>query len=211
MTDLVDISGSKLDERTNALLVSCKSAPMGEDANDAPGFEDAPMFGSGCVTGRPWPKDGRGMAQAIVDRALAGSSGVVTGWRDARVSDVVAQLGEGEGCLHSTGPGFDSRVFVKDQLVSIVVGNDTTITVDRKNKKISIAGFGATFQISESSGISMACEGSLFQMKGGVTVITGQVVLGGRSPTAPVQFGLVPVVGGVGGASNPAPGVFVGT
>lgn len=209
--DLVDLGGSKLDERTNALLVQCKAAPVGDDENEAPGFENTPVFGSVGVTCRHWPKDERGHAQAVLFEELPGSNGVVGGMRDPRVADVVAELGEGESCLHSTGPKFDARVFCKDQLVSIIVGDDTTITVDRKNKKIVISGWGRSIQLSEADGISMACDGSLFQMKDGVTCITGKVVLGGRTPFAPVQSGPAPVSGtNTPATSTPAAGVFIG-
>lgn len=206
MVDLVDLGGSKLDERLNTVLVQCKSAPVGEDENDAPGFSNAPVFGSVGVTCRHWPKDDRGAAQAVVEERLPGTNGAVLGMRDPRVADVVAQIGEGESCLHSTGPGFDSRVFCKKQMVAIVVGDDVAIVVDRENKKISITGFGASFQISEAGGISMACDGSLFQMKGGTTVITGKVVLGGRTP----QFPMACVNPAVLPAPAPVPGVFMG-
>ncbi len=209
MTDIVDLGASKLDERTNALLVQCKSSAVGVTDDEAPDFGDTPVFGAGCVTGIPWPKDDRGSAQGIIDESLPGTNGAVTGWRDTRVAKVVAEMKPGEGCLHSTGPEFDSRVFCKDQLVAIVVGNDTTITVDRKNKKISIVGFGCNFSISEAGGIAMTDGKAMIQVKDGVISLSGQVVLGGRTPLGPVQFGPAPVVG-TAGASAPAQGVFVG-
>lgn len=212
MTDIVDLGASKLDERTNALLVQCKSAPVGVDDDEAPDFGETAIFGAGCVTGVPWPKDARGSAQGIIDESLPGTNGAVIGWRDTRVAKVVAELKPGEACLHSTGPEFDSRIFCKDQLVAIVVGNDTTITVDRKNKKISIVGFGCNFSMSEAGGVAITDGAAMIQIKGGVISLAGQVVLGGRTPLAPVLFSLTPVVGvpaGPGPAA-PAPGVFVG-
>ena len=206
MTDLVDISGSKLDERTNTLLVSCKSAPMGEDENDAPGFNDIPLMGSGGVTCRPWPKDSRGSAQALVDERVPGANGAVTNWRDPRVADVVAELGEGESCLHSTGPGFESRFFCKDQLAAMIVGDDCAMVMDRENKKFSITCFGCTFQMSEADGIVLSQGGLMIQLKDLIQLI-GMTVIGGRSPTFPmacVNPASLP-------APSPVPGVFMGT
>lgn len=200
--DLADIGGSSLDKRTNTLLVQCKSAPMGEDENDAPQLGDAPILGALGVTARPWPKDARGTAQGVVAQ-VPGSNGAVIAARDTRSAAVVAQLAPGETCLHSTGKDFDSRFFCKDQHAAIVVGDDTVISVDRKNKKISITGFGASFQISEHSGICMAQGGAMIQVKDGIISLMGKIVLGGRNP-------LAPMAAIVNGAPAPAPGVFLG-
>jgi hypothetical protein len=179
--DLVDLGSSKLDERTNALLVQCKSAPVGNDENEAPDFGQVPIVGVGCVTGRPWPKDERGVAQGVVAEDLPGCNGAVVAWRDTRVASVVAELGPGEGCLHSTGPDFDSRVFVKDQLAAMIVGDDCAMVMDRKNKKFSITCFGLHFEMSEENGLVFTDGNGTVQIKGAV-MATGQVVLGGRTP-----------------------------
>lgn len=206
MSDLVDIGSSKLDERTNAILVQCKSAPMGADENDAPGFTDAPIYGSGGVTCRPWPKDERGTAQAVIDESLPGTNGAVVAWRDTRVAGVVAQLGLGESCLHSTGPGFDSRFFCKKQLAAMIVGDDCALVMDRENKKFTISCFGCHFEMSEANGIVLSQGGMSIQLKDLIS-LTGLVVLGGRTPTFPMAMvnpAALP-------APTPTPGVFFGS
>jgi len=91
MRDLVDLGSSKLDERTNTLLVQAKSAPIGTNDDEAPSFGDTPVFGVGCITARPWPKDERGTAQGIVDEGLPGMNGAVTSWRDTRYLNAYAR------------------------------------------------------------------------------------------------------------------------
>jgi hypothetical protein len=204
MRDLVDLGSSKLDERTNTLLVQAKSAPMGTNDDEAPSFGDTPVFGVGCVTARPWPKDERGTAQGIVDEGLPGMNGAVTSWRDTRCSSVVAELGPGESCFHSTGPDFDSRFFCKEQLAAMIVGDDCAMVMDRENKKFTISCFGCHFEMSEANGIVLAQGGVMIQLKDLVSLM-GQVVLGGRVPVQPV------LMGPSGAAGVPAPGVFIGS
>lgn len=213
MSDIVDIGSSKLDPDTNELLAQAKSAQMGEDEDDAPGFDDVRIYGQLGVTARPYHKTDEGNVQGVVDTSLPGTNGAVTSMRDARAAaaKVVEELGEGETALHTTGPGFDARVFCKEQMVAAIVGDDVALVIDRKNKQVTLTAFGHHFEVSEANGIVMAEDGGAsFQMKGGVVCITGQIILGGRTPLAPVQMGPTPVAGAT-GASTPSPGVFIGS
>ncbi len=206
MSDIVDIGSSKLDPDTNVLLVQAKAAQMGDDEDDAPGYDDTPVYGQLGLQARPYHKTNEGNAQAIVDTSLPGTSGVITAMRDARAASakVVEELGEGETALHATGPGFDSRVFCKEQMVAVMVGDDVAIVADRENKVVSVTAFGHHFELSDRNGISMVADGAGIQIKGGTVCITGQVVLGGRTPTLPV------LAGASGPAGVAALGVFIG-
>jgi hypothetical protein len=206
MSDIVDLGASKLDERTNALLVQCKAAPMGVSPDEAPDFGDTPMLGHVGVTCRPWPKDARGAAQGVIDESLPGTNGWCTAAWDPRCSSVVAELGPGESALHSTGPDFDSRFFAKDQLAAIVVGDDCAVVMDRKNKKFSISCFGCHFEMSEENGIVLSQGGVMIQLKDLISLMAPQTVIGGRVPTFPV--GMVNPASLP--APTPAPGVFIG-
>jgi hypothetical protein len=210
MSDWCTLGSSSLDESTNSLLVQCKAAALGSD--EAPDYGDTPIACALGVTARPAPADDRGAAEALVDTGVPGLDGVVTAARDTRSADVVANLGPGETALHSTGKDFDSRVFCKDQILALVIGDDLVMVMDRKEKKISIAGFGLAFEMSEKQGIVLSDGGAGIQIKDGTVSITGQVVLGGRSPVGFIHYSpaAVPVVGGVGGTSLPSPGVFIG-
>lgn len=214
MTDILDIGASRLDPDTNEIKIQAKSAPIGNDPDDAPGFDDIPMIGQLGVSARPWPRTEEGAAQCVVDTDLPGTNGWATCARDQRKSAaaVVEQLGEGETAVHSTGPGFDSRTFHKDQLWAAMVGDDCAIVIDREDKKITISGFGFHWEISEQNGACMFDDtGAGIQIKGGVICLTGQIVLGGRTPIGPVAWSLTPVVGAAPGTTTtPAAGVFIG-
>jgi hypothetical protein len=209
MADIVDIGASKLDPDTNVLLVQAKSAQMGDDEDDAPPFDDTPVYGQLGVTARPYHKTAEGNVQGVVDTSLPGTNGAVTSMRDARAAaaKVIEELGEGETALHSTGDGFESRVFCKEQMVAAIVGDDVALVIDRKNKQVTVTAFGHHFEVSEANGIVMAeGGGASFQMKGGVVCITGTVILGGRTPVSPLAM----VPPGPPALATPAPGVFVG-
>lgn len=201
--DLVDLGASKLDPKTNALLVQAKSGPCGKDESDAPDLGDAPIMCALGVTAIPWPSNDNGRAQGVkID--VPGSNGVIVGGRDTRTAKVTAEMSPGESALHTTGPGFDARFFAKDQLAAIVVGDDMAFSMDRKEKQVTISAFGCHFEISEANGILLMADGAMLQIKGGTISLVGQIVLGGRNPTTPILMGLS------GPAGAPALGVFAG-
>jgi len=129
---------------------------------------------------------------------------VIVGGRDPRSGDVVAQLGPGETCLHSTGAGFESRVFCKDQLLALVVGGDLAFLMDRQNKKVQLAAFGHFFEMSADQGICFAeSGGAALVLHDGKAVLKGASVLIGENPASPVAHG------GVGAASLVSTSVWV--
>lgn len=208
--DLVDIGSATRDAKTNTVLVQAKSTQVGATPDDAPGFDGAPVFGQLGITAIPWPADDRGNAQGTVDETVPGHNGVITSIRDARAAGIVQELGPGETALHSTGPDFDSLVLLKKQLAAIMVGDDCAIVMDRENKKFTVTCFGMHFEISQANGVVMTTgQGATFQLFGGIASLMGQIVLGGRTPVAPVAYSLTPVVG-VTGSTVPALGVFIG-
>lgn len=210
MTDIVDISSAVRDPDTNVLLVSCKSAQVGDTEDDAPGFDNVPVFGTLGVEAIPWPG-----AQAIIEEGLGGQNGIVTNIRDLRTAGVVEELGPGETGIRATGPGFDSRIFLKDQLIAAMVGDDCAIVLDRKNKRFSISCFGLHFEMSEENGIVASTGGATSQWKGSTQSHMGSIVLGGRTPAFPLAQMLTPTLLGVAPAAPiagiaPTPGVFLG-
>jgi len=202
MNDLVDLGAARLDPDTNVLLVQAKTTRIGDDDDDAPDAGDAALMCALGVTALPWPANENGRAQGV-KTDIPGTNGWITSARDTRTAKVVAEMGPGESSLHSTGPDFDSRFFAKDQLAAIVVGNDMAFNMDRKNKKATLSAFGGHIEVSEDGGCYMAHGGAMIQVKDGMIILTGKVVLGGRTPIAPVAMM-------VGGVPVPAPGVFVG-
>jgi hypothetical protein len=215
MADLVDIASAVRDPDTNTLKVSAKSSPVGDTDDDAPGFDDAPIFGTLGVAAYPWPGDSTGKAQALVEEGLGGQNGVVTNIRDLRTAGVVEELGPGETAIYATGPGFHSRVFLKKQSFSAMVGDDCAVVMDRENKRFSISCFGMHFEMSEENGVVVSTGGATSQWKGNVQSHMGTLVLGGRSPLFPLAQMMVPGLVGVAPMSPivgiaQAPGVFIG-
>jgi len=210
MAELLDIGAARLDAKTNTVLVQAKSAQIGSTPDDAPGFDDTPIFGQLGVTAVPFGKDDRGNAQAIGDENVPGHNAVITSVRDVRASQVVQEIAPGETGIHSTGPDFDAVALFKKQLLALMVGNDCAIVMDRENKRFSISCFGLHFEMSEANGVVFTDgQGATTQLKGGVNSQMGQIVLGGRNPVAPVCYSPTPVVG-VTGSTVPALGVFIG-
>lgn len=211
MAEIVDIGSAVRDTKTNAVLVQAKSSQVGESPDDAPGDDAAPFFGGLGLTAVPWPADYRGNAQGVRED-VPGHNGVITSMRDARATGIVEELGPGETAIHSTGPGFDSRVFLKKQLAAVLVGDDCAIVMDRENKRFTVSCFGLHFEMSAANGIVLTTGGATTQLKDSTNIQGGQVVLGGRSPIAQVMGCAAPGVGVVGttGAGVPVPGVFFG-
>lgn len=210
MADLVDIGAARRDASTNTVLVQAKSAPIGTTPDDAPSFDDTPVFGALGITAVPWGADERGNAQAIVDESVPGHNGVITSIRDSRSAGVVEELGPGETAIHSTGPDFDSVVLLKKQLAAIMVGDDCAIVMDRENKRFTVTCFGLHLELSEANGFVVTTgQGATSQLYGATNSQMGQLVLGGRTPVAPVAYSLTPVVG-TSGETTPAMGVFIG-
>jgi hypothetical protein len=212
MAELVDLGASGLDERTNAVWVQCKGAPVSDE--DAPDFGRAPFMCALGVSARPAPATQAGSAQGVLD-SVAGVDGVCYGGHDPRASNVFGQIKDGETALHSTGEGYDARVLCKDQMLAQIVGDDHVIVIDRKNGQIVLNCPGGAIKISKSDGIVLADDtgNAGIQITGGMVSVFGQVVLGGRNPVAavamvPPQVGLTTT--GTGIPVPAAPGVFIG-
>lgn len=215
MTDLVDIDSASRDPDTNTLLVSAKSAQVGDTEDEAPSFDKIPFFGSLGLVAIPWPKDDAGQAQGVVDEGAGGQAGVITSMRDLRAAGVVEELGPGETAIHATGPDFGSRIFLKKQLVAVMVGDDCAIVLDRENGRFTISCFGLHFEMSEANGVVVTTGGATSQWKEGLQSHMGAIVLGGRTPVFPVGQMMVPQLVGVAPLAPivgiaPAPGVFIG-
>lgn len=203
MIDVVDLGSSSLHETTNAVTAQCKGAEV--QPGREPDYGDVPLMCGLGLAARPAPADENGAAQGVVVDNVPGFEAVCIGAFDARAADSYKRLGPGETAVFSTGAGFDSRILLKDQSASIIVGNDCTIVVDRKERKTSIACGGQLLELSRD-GIRMAGGGAQIAMSGGTISLVGQVVLGGALPAGPVLGGTVaaPAV------PTPIAGVFWG-
>lgn len=202
--EVVRLSAVELSKDTGAPVVQADIPITGDD--DAESLGSLDMMQALGVTAIPAAADKSGYSEGLVARNVNGSPGVILGGRDTRTADVIAQLSAGETCLHSTGPGMDSRVFCKDQVVAIIVGDDMIFSVDRGAGKIIANAFGNIFQISEDKGIELSSGSAGISIKGGNMAIYGNISLGGMTPVLalPVRGGPSPI-GGV-----PSTRVFFG-
>jgi hypothetical protein len=185
---MVVANTSRVHPDSGVPIVECCEL-VGGDINDRIPWGECPNYGALGVTALPYPpsEDGTQFAELTVVPGVGGHVGVIVGGRDHRAASVYGELAEGETALHSTGPDFDSRVLCKDQLWSAIVGNDTSITVDRKNEKIVIAGFGHVWEMSAAQGLVMAEKGgAMISMKDGTIWIKASSILLGETPTVPV-------------------------
>jgi hypothetical protein len=183
---LVDLGASGLKEGSNLPWAQCKDAPI--DDEDGPGWDDAPVMCALGVSARPYPATAEGAAVGVVDDKVGGYEGVLVAAYDPRVSKVFGKIKEGDTVLHGTGPDHESQVLCKEQMVAIMVGDDHVVQIDRKNKRIIIAGPGGQVRVSSADGVVLADSSgkSSLQLKGGFSALLGQVVLGGRRPVSNV-------------------------
>lgn len=202
MTDIVEISSAKLDPKTGMVTAVCKgSEPEGGEPPDYGSVNMLFALGFAAV---PAPANGNGSAQGVLLDDAPGQDGVVVGAVDARTTQTYYELGPGETAVFSTGEGYNARILFKDQLIALVVEDDVAIIIDRKNKKITTAAFGHVDEMSEANGRVMTDETgkASIQLKNGIVAITGTIVLGGRTPSAPMGLAGMPAA--------PALGVFYG-
>jgi len=204
LIDVAQLGASKLNPKTNAVVAQA-GIPTGPDEHEA--FGELDVMACLGVLAKPAPKNDNGHVEAVVARGVGNSNGVIIGARDNRSSKVAGELKDGETALFATGEDFDARVLCKDQQVAIVVGDDMVFSMDRKEKKISLAAFGCIFEISESGGINISSGGAGLIISGsGVNLYGGSVVVGGMVGTPATA-----VIMGVTGISGvPAPNVFIG-
>lgn len=181
--ELVDLGASTLDKSSGAVIAEAKGAPI--NADEAPSYNSAPMMPCLGVACRPAAADARGSAQGIAAQ-VGGLDGVIIGGHDPRAAKIYGEIKDGETALFATGDGYDCRVLCKDQMLSVMVGDDYVFLIDRKKGQVAINSPGGDFRIAEKSGISLISGGALGQFAKGVISLVGKIVLGGRKPVGTV-------------------------
>ncbi|MCA9624734.1 MAG: hypothetical protein KC731_37180 [Myxococcales bacterium] len=165
--------------------------PITNDVDDVEDFGEIDIFGQLGCTAMPWGKDDNGANEGFVCRNAANTDGILIGVRDDRTTDAYAELGPGETCLHATGPDFNSRVFCKEQLISLVVNDNVVFSMDAKtNRAITLSGFGCLLEMSEENGLMLVGKGGkamIHLMENGTIWIKGDIVLLGPTPGVPAS------------------------
>jgi hypothetical protein len=187
MTDftVAKLGASQLDPDTRLPKVQATEPWTGDE--DATPHGNVAVFGALGVTALPAAADDAGHCEAIIAQDVAGLDSAVLATRDERAAGVTAELKGGETCLHSTSKGYDSRVFCKDQLAAMVVGDDAVFTLDRKNGTATIAIGGAALQIGKDGVIISDKDGNYISLLDGVATIgAGNVMLGKKLTKVPL-------------------------
>ena len=173
--DVCTLGAATLNSQTKVVTVEL-SRETGLDGEGEP-MGTAPMLMALGHAALPIGPDDKGHAEGVLLSPCGPYTAAIIGANDTRSASVYGELAPGETAIFSTGADATkrARVFCKEDSLSLLVGNDTLILVDRKNKAINISGFGHTVEISDANGILLAeSGGACLRMTGGkLTVLAG--------------------------------------
>lgn len=154
MARVVTLGAGQCDPTTGAPVVR-----VGQDIGDdeLSDYGETPMVQALGITAIPAATTDEGHAEGILLEDIGGLNGVVIGGRDTRTADITGTMGPGETCVHSTGFPTESQsaVHLKEDLASIVVGNDLVFSLDRGTETVTLSAFGHCVQV-DASGIKLA-------------------------------------------------------
>jgi hypothetical protein len=185
-------------------------APLTGD-DDTEDFGDLAVYQSLGVTSRPFPADDDGRAEGAVLRG-AGGLGILFGGRDSRCSGIYGQLGDGDSCLHATGPDAIAQVQTKAnrQVVGFTKdadGDGMIQLLDGDAGKVQISYAGAIIEINKAEGhvlIVSPSGGASITLKDDSVIISATNIYLGNPLTAVLQ-----VAGGAAASITSVPPVLV--
>jgi hypothetical protein len=210
---VTDTDGSQIPPVVRGLLEGS------DDPDDISDEGEVPLMNALGLTALPAPKDDTGHAEGVFVEVPCYGTACIAG-RDTRCADVYGKLKAGETAVHNTGGDVSkrSRLLLKEDCASIIVGNNVVVMVDRKNSKIQIAAFGHMFQMTTNDGIVMTAgvaNGATSEAKNGIQLMPNgkvyiwgtELYLGGHNvPSTPANAVLM---GPSGMAGIPATNVFI--
>lgn len=176
-------------------LVKCVATnPLSEgEVSLTENFGEVDLFSSLGITAMPADVSDDGAAEGFIVRDVAGTNGIVVAARDERTASVTAELKPGETCVHSTGSEFDSRLFLKKESASLVVGNKSSLTL--KSDALRVAVGGATVSVDGDAVTITAAGGQSFITMTSDTIwLSASVVMLGAKAAVPVSIGTSPAV-----------------
>lgn len=209
--DTCTMGAATLNAKTN--VVTCElSREIGTEGESEP-IGRAAMIQCLGVTALPVGPSKDGHAEGVFLSPCGPYVAGIIGGNDTRCADVYGNAKPGDTILHNTGGNAEtrSRAMCKENVFSVIVGNDLVLMMDRKNSKITIAGFGHVFEMSTAQGIVMMAKGGKngikLQEDGSVTIWGTTVNLGGASTPGTPATAVVMGPSGITGV--PAPNVFI--
>jgi hypothetical protein len=170
--DVCTLGAATLNDVTKVITVEI-SREFGLDGEFEP-IGSAPLMQALGVSSLPVGPSDDGHADGIIMSPCGSYNAAIVGASDTRCADVYGELLPGDTCLHSTGPDSAnrSRVFCKDGVLALLVGNDATMVFDRPNKTVSVVAFGHAVEVSDANGIYLAeSGGSSLRLSGGEAVL----------------------------------------
>ena len=209
---VVKLGASKVDATTG---VPMARAQLDLGDGEVSEYGEIPMLQCLGVTALPAAASPDGSAaEGVVDEELGGLNGTVVGGRDVRSADVAKGLGPGGTAVHSTGADSAKRSQVRclEDVLALLVGNDSVVSMDRGADLFQIA-FGEALIEINGGKIRIVAKGGKAGIlidgeSGSLCLFGAQVILGGLNfPPAP---GVTNVLYGPAGiAGVPATGVHI--
>ncbi len=124
---IVKLGASRLSD--SGLPIVTATDQIGDGTREVEHFGEIDHFNGLGLTARPFPANDSGHAETLVDRNVAGTTGVAIGGRDERCADMYGALGPGDTCVHATGPSHSAQMMCKeDGSVTMVTTDDGTAT-----------------------------------------------------------------------------------
>ena len=202
--EVVKLGTSKLDESSRLPGVQATREVTGPDDEETMGT--CAVYGTPCVTWLPAAANDEGHCEAIGARDVAGVDFAVLGARDER-SKMAGELASGEACVHPTDPSFESRLFLKDKVASLMASPRSALIIDDNEGTATLAIGGAALQIGKNGIMIFDADGNGISIIGGVAHIKASAVaLGDSIAMCPVEC--TPVVP-PNTPSTPSPTVLV--
>lgn len=165
---------------TNILPVIKTQLQVDPESGDAEDYGEIPLMPCIGVTALPAAPDANGAAELACVTGVGGFTAVVVGGRDARCVDVVGELRPGESAFHNTGGAATkrSRLICKEDLITLLVGNDSLFLIDR-DKKHAILNVreAGQFELSKANGVLFGdSSGAGIQVKDGKILLNGGAI-----------------------------------
>lgn len=124
--------------------------------------DQVPVVGLGMTS---MPHD-ESATRGVLLRNVSGAVGVVVAAWANKLGDLVGQLVPGDTCVHGTGPNHGTRLFLKEQVIELVITGgdddndpDVLVQIDRSAKKAQIAIAGHVAELSEQNGLRIDAAG----------------------------------------------------
>jgi hypothetical protein len=192
MSDIYTAGASRVVDQdgNNILPVVRTQLEVDPETNDAEDYGEIPLMPCLGITALPLAPDDDGRAELACIEGCGGFTAVCVGGRDARTVDVVGQLQPGEVALHSLGSNATkrSRVFCKEDSLSMLVGNDTAFVLNRTAKAATLSMPEAGqlelskangFMVGDTSGAGITLKDGKITLNAGQVSVPGGVHIGG--------------------------------